>query len=576
VTSGMQPISASALTKAELPKPQYEEPRALTVPEIAKIVDKFGTAAFRCQQVGYDGIELNGATTHLLNSFLSRAWNKRHDEYGCDTLENRARIVVEIIREIKKRTSLAVTALFNGAEFGLKDGIAPEEAAEFAKLFEAAGADAIFPRVEFYRPFFDSTHFPDVYVYPEPLPNLHPLFDASHHGLGGEIPLAAFIKKGVSIPVIASGGIDPVMGERALRSGQVDFVSMNRRLLADPQLPNKIASGHPEDVRPCTSCMTCFAIGETGKTVKCRINAALGKSTLAELTADTKPASVKKRVMVVGSGPAGMEAARVAAQRGHAVSLYEQEGRMGGSLPMAAMVKGFEKEAILPWVEYLKTQVKKLNVEIHLNTNVDRSLVERVKPDVLIVAAGGVDATPDIPGINNSKLVVTGQELHQKLSFFLRFAGPKLLRYLTNFYMPVGKRVVIIGGGAHGCQTAELLVKRGRKVTIVDTENELGEGLVQEFLKPSLLKWLADKGVTLMPGVKYEEITSKGLTITTKEGARQTIEADTIVTALPMLPNDGARDLETAAAEVHVIGDCREPGWMIDAVADGWTIGCSI
>ncbi|MBN1626033.1 MAG: FAD-dependent oxidoreductase, partial [Deltaproteobacteria bacterium] len=207
-----------------------------------------------------------------------------------------------------------------------------------------------------------------------------------------------------------------------------------------------------------------------------------------------------------------------------------------------------------------------------LGRNVTPSLVEKIKPDVLILAAGGIHDIPQIPGINGRN-VVTSETLHHQLKFFSRFAGPRLLRWLTKFYMPVGKKVAIIGGRLHGCQTAEFLTRRGRKVTVLDTgtEDVLAEGVVYPLLRISLLDWLDNKGVEMLTGVKYEEVTDKGLVITTPDGNRRTIEADTIATALPLKPDTALiKSFEGTAKEVYAVGDCNDPNLIIDAVASGY------
>jgi 2,4-dienoyl-CoA reductase (NADPH2) len=574
-----RPAAASSLPRNESPRPQFERAHELTIPEISDIVEEFAKGAVRIRRAGFDGIELNSATNHLLNSFLSRAWNRRHDAYGCDSLESRARIVVEIIGEVKRRNGrdFAVIALINGVEPGLRSGITYDESRGIARILEAAGADAIEVRAEFYsRPEDDrlrySTHFPEIYFYPEPPRALGARLDGSHHGAGITIPIAAEIKKSVSVPVIAVGRLDPQLGERAIRRGVVDFISLNRRLLADPELPNKVAAGRMEDIAPCTACISCFDFGEHGQPVYCRVNAALGREREYEI----KPAESKKRVMVIGGGPAGMEAARVAALRGHAVMLYERERRLGGALPIAAVVKGSDREDLGSLIRYLETQITKLGVSITLGTEVTRSLVEQVKPDVLVVAAGGVHDVPHVPGLDRHN-VVTSRDLHRTLKTYLRFFSPALLRWLTRFWMPLGKRVIVVGGGVQGCQVAEFLVMRGRRVTIVDTASEIGEGLLETLIKPYLLNWLIDKEVVMMPGVTYEEITDKGLTVTTKDGIRKTLEADTIVTALPMRPNaDLLVSLKGSVPVCYAIGDARAPNMIIDAIADGSRIARAI
>ena len=579
LAAGVRPLAASSLSKSELPLPHLTVPIEISISEIEGIVEEFGRQAERIKRAGFQGIELNAGCNHLLNSFLSRAWNKRQDAYGIGSMESRAKIVADIIKEVKRLNGkdFAIIALINGAEPGLEKSITPEESQGIAKVLQEAGADAIHVRAEFYsKPkdpgLRDSTQFPDIGFYPEnPYPEMR-VIDASRHGAGGWVPLAAAVKKAVSVPVIAVGRLDVNLGEEILRRGMADFITFNRRLMADPELPNKLAEGRLEDIRPCTGCSTCFDNNEHGNPPLCQVNASIGKEKEYEI----KPAQKKKRVMIVGSGPAGMETAMVAALREHEVILYEKEPKLGGSMPLAAMVKGFDREDILSPIRYYKIQLTKLGVDVKLGKEVNRSVIEEVKPDVLVIAAGGAHNIPEIPGIDRRN-VVTSLALHGRVKGFLRLFSPRVLRWLTKFYLPVGKRVVIMGGNIQGCQTAEFLVRRGRKVTIVDTAQEIGDGLLGVFVKPHLLDWLDRKGVTIMAGVKYEGITDKGLTITNKEGKRQTIEADTIVTAMPLLPNtELLKSLEGSVPEFYAIGDCKEPKLIVDAIADGSRIARAI
>jgi len=579
LTEGPQPVAASSLPRNESPRPQFVVARALEISEIEDIRDQFIQAAIRIKKAGFDGLELNGATNHLLNSFLSRAWNKREDEYGSSSFENRTRLFVDIVREIKRVNGkdFAVIALINGAEVGLKQGITVEEGAKIAGLLEQAGADAIEVRVEYYSwadndALRESTHFPDIYTYPTPPGKPDSCIDLSRFGAGANVPVAAEIKRRVSVPVITVGWLDAELGEKAISRGSVDFISLNRRLLADPELPRKIASGRIDDVAPCTACIGCFNLGEHGLPIECRVNAALGREREYEIT----PARRKKRVMIIGGGPAGMEAARIAALRGHDVVLYEKERRLGGSLPLAAIVKGSEHEDLVGLVRYLERQIAKLGVRVHRRVEADRSTVETEKPDALIVAAGGVHQVLDLPGVNGRNVMKAG-DLHKKLKGYLSFFGPKLIGRLTEFYMPLGEKIVVMGGGIQGCQVAEFLVKRGRKVTIVDSGEQIGEGLPNILIRPYLLNWLREKGAALIAGAKYERITEKGLVIVTREGERQTLEADAILVSLPLGPNTAMeKSFEGAAPEVYYIGDCREPHMIIDAIADGSHVGRAV
>lgn len=572
VAGGQPSLAASTFNKEELPLPGMSIPKELTVSEIERIVEDFGDFAARAKKAGFQGVELNAACNHLLNSFLSRAWNKRQDAYGAGSLESRAKIVVDIIKEIKTRNGkdFAVISLINGVELGLEKGITLEESQGIGRVLEAAGADAIHVRAEFYsKPkdpgLRDSTQLPDMAFYPETPYPAGPAVDTSRHGAGGWVPLAAGMKKVVSIPVIAVGRLDAVLGEKLLRRDIVDFISMNRRLMADHELPNKVAEGRLEDIAPCTGCLTCFNNSERGLHPVCQVNAAFGKEKEYEI----KPAGKKKRVMIVGGGPAGMEAGRVAALRGHEVALYEKENKLGGSMVLAAIVKGFEREDTLGFVKYLISQITRLGVDVRLGKEVNRSVIDTVKLDVLIIATGGTHNIPAIPGMDSHR-VLTGKLLHRQLKNYLRFVSPKLLERLSHIWLPIGKKVVIIGGGVQGCETAEFLIKRNRKVTIVDSANEIGDGLPEILVRQHLLNWLEKKGVSIFTGVNYEKITDKELVFINKKGKREIIEGDTIITALPLRPNNELlKDLSGTVPEIYAIGDCKEPHLIVDAIADG-------
>jgi 2,4-dienoyl-CoA reductase (NADPH2) len=255
---------------------------------------------------------------------------------------------------------------------------------------------------------------------------------------------------------------------------------------------------------------------------------------------------------------------------GHDVTLYEKTPILGGLLPIASIVKGPHPEDVTLIIDYLSRQIRKLGVKVNLGKEADLSIIEKEKPDVVFLATGANPTTAQIKGIDRPN-VVSGGDLHKQLKFFSRFFTPYTLRFLTKFYMGgIGKNVVVIGGALQGCELAEFLTKRGRKVTIVDTAEELGEGMVPALLG-YLTLWFKKKGVVMIPGVKeYVEITDKGLTIVTKEGETKTISADTFVSALPLTPNnDLMAKLKDKVPEVYAVGDCSQPGLIADAIGTG-------
>jgi 2,4-dienoyl-CoA reductase (NADPH2) len=544
-----------------------EKPHPLTVEEIQEIVDKFASAAVRARKAGFDGVDINAASSHLLHNFFSPFWNKRTDNYG-GSIENRARFAMEVIREIKKRAGndFPVSIILNGVEMGQAIGVPDsqclthKDAREIAKCLQAAGADAIQVRSHFLG-YHVGAYLPDSLFYPAPpipIENFPKEYDASDLGVGANIPAAAGIKSAVTIPVSVVGKLDADLGERILREGKVDFIVMTRRLLADPDYPKKIAEGRIDDIQPCTGCDNCLG------SRRCRINGLLGTpyNTIEK-------APKKKKVLVIGGGPGGMSAARVSAVRGHDVTLYEKSSSLGGLLPLASIVKGSRPEDLSLIINYFTRQLSKLGVKVELGQESDLALVDRIKPDVVFLATGGSSTVPNIPGINNPK-VVSGADLHRRLKLALKFFKPQTLRKLTKLYMPMGKSVIVIGGAIQGCELAEFLAKRNRKVTIVETKPMIGEGMVDALLG-NLLLWFKKQGVTLISGVReYLEITDKGLTIITGDGKTQTIEAESIVTALPLTPNNELLEgLKGRVPEVYAIGDCNEPQLIADAIGTG-------
>lgn len=260
--------------------------------------------------------------------------------------------------------------------------------------------------------------------------------------------------------------------------------------------------------------------------------------------------------MVVGGGPAGMEAARVAAVRGHDVTLYEKGRELGGLLPLAATMKGDEVEDLAGFTRYLQTQIGKLGIKVRLDEEVTPATVKRLSPDVVVLATGGIPAILQIPGINRHNVLRTWELPHDAESLVKSF----------------GKKVVIVGGLMQGSEAACFLVKQGRKVTVTETSDQVGTG-IPDFNRIRLVAWLEKKGVAMLTGVKYKEITDQGLVITTREGKKQTVAADTVLLATPSTADNRLfKRLEGKVPEVYLVGDARGRSLIVDAVEDGWRV----
>ncbi len=567
-----QPVGASAIN---IPGPgdfHRDMIRPLTVTEIQDIITKYIDAAERAQKAGFDGIDINAGSSHIVHNFLSPWWNRRDDEYG-GTPEKRARFMVEIIKGIKERCGVnyPIVVCLNGFEVGWTIGVDGETclthglATQNVLAAVEAGADALMIRSHWlglHVPGFlpDYMFYPEAQIPPEEMP---PQYYARELGRGAMRLMTEEYKKLVDVPLIAIGYIDIETGEGILERGQADFIGMNRPLMCDPDLPNKLAAGRREDVAPCTRCGTC--LDQSATFIRhCRLNAQFGTDSYV-----IEEAPLKKKVVVVGGGPAGMEAARVAALRGHSVTLIEKTSRLGGLLPLAGLIKGLELEDLPSLIRYLRGQIIKLGVTIQLGQAATAESILAMAPDAVVLATGGILTEPSMNGVDRRK-VLTTPELHRRVKPFLRLFGTRFMGWATRFYLPVGKSVVVIGAGLHGMETAEFLAKRRRKVTIVEPTNKIGEGIL-DFRLGLLMDWFARRGVKIIPGAGNLEITDKGLAYTGDHGVRRELEADTILPTLPLKPNVDLFDaLEGKVPELYVIGDAKESRMTVDAIREGY------
>jgi len=526
-----RPAEGRPVAPSPVPAPWTKVPRELTIEEIGGLIDRFAEGAMRAKRAGFDGVEVHGAHHYLVAQFLSPVTNRRNDDYGGDA-ERRARFLSEIIRACKEKAGdeYPVWCRINGHEFGVEGGLTIGDAKVAARLAEDAGADAI--------------HVSAFGYGADAMVNM-PIEE------GKLLNLAEAVNKVVSIPLIAVGRITPALGEEVLRKDRADLVAIGRGLLCDPELPNKAAEGRFDDIVPCINCFNCInEIIFKKQKLLCAVNAALGKEREYSIVRAEKP----KKVVVVGGGPAGMEAACVAALRGHSVTLYEGEREMGGQLLQASVAP--TKGPMQALVTYQSTRVAKLGVKVEKGKEASADLILSQEPDAVILATGVEPIVPDIPGLERAQVVQAVDVLEGKAN--------------------AGEKVVVIGGELVGCETADFLAGQGKTVTVTRRGPRMAIK-VMPGLRPALLDRLARKGVTLLTGVAYEEVTSAGLVITNKEGSRQTIDVDTVLLAAGSQPRTQLQEvLQRHIPEVFLIGDCVEPRGILEAIHEGSWVGRQI
>lgn len=520
-------ISASEIPAAADPSVTC---RSLSVDEIKILVEAFGSAAQRAKEGGFDLVEIHGHVGYLVDQFMRATWNKRTDEYG-GSFENRMRFAVELIQKIREKVGPGFPISFRLAvDLGIPGARSIEESQEIARALETAGVDAIHADAGCFE-------------------SLELIFPTVHMGDACLAYTARAIKEVVDIPVIAVGNMTPDTGAEILASGQADFIAFGRQMLADPELPVKVKKGQLEEIRPCIRCNEkCLGHAFLNLPISCAVNPLTGKEKYYEL----KKADTLKKVLVIGGGPAGMEAARVARIKGHEVVLLEKSDTLGGQL-RAAESSGFKKE-LHELVGWYKRQMEKTGVEVRMNETATLDKVKQINPDAVILAVGAVPSKPGIPGIDGDNVIeVTDFYIHGK---------------------PVaGDRIVVAGGGLSGCDAALDLANSGKQVTLVEMLPELAIGM--NFVsRISLLGRLAKAGVIMKTEHTIKEFRNDGLTALDTQGNEHFFPADSIILAMGLESDQTLSDqLQASVEELYEIGDCVNPGNAGNAIKDGFVAG---
>lgn len=530
---GTQPICAPSA----LPWPKLWDqygvqavPHVLTIEEIQDIVHAFGDSALRAKKAGFELVEIHGAHGYLLTNFFSPHTNHRTDLYG-GSLENRMRIYVEIVRDVRKKVGadFPVTIRLSGTDYE-PDGFPIEDTIAMAKVLEREGIDAFH--------ISGGDHHTMIH-------QVSPMAMSLCHNTWA----AEAIKKEVSVPVIASGSITlPEYAEDIIASGKGDFVGLGRPLWADPEWPNKAAADHPEDIRPCIRCnegcleRTFFNY----KAITCAVNPVVSREGELKIA----PAPVKKKVAVVGAGTAGMEAARVLALRGHDVTIYEEKDKKGGLLHEAAAPEF--KADIRPFMQYQITALEKLGVPV---VQKKATAADLEGYDAVVCATGSLPIIPHIPGVEKPIAVDCLSAIN----------GAK----------PVGKKVVVIGGGLVGTETALDLAENGHSVTLVEMLPKIMKDVaVTDFLAYS--ERIAKTDMRILTETRLEEVLDNGARVSAKKG-EETIEADTVILALGLKAEQGLyNELAAAGKEVYLVGDAVKAGKIFDAIHTAYRVGLRI
>jgi 2,4-dienoyl-CoA reductase-like NADH-dependent reductase (Old Yellow Enzyme family)/thioredoxin reductase len=531
--SGSWSLATKSSIALDWPDPR---PIAITTDIMYQYTEWMAEAAYAQREAGFDFVELHATHAYIWRQFLSPMDNKREDEHG-GSIENRSRWMCDTVAAIRKAAGDDFGILFRLAAMEPEqNGISLADSCRAAQLLEEAGVDALIisEGANSHNRGFIASCVPLMISYDR---------NCFAHW-------AEAIKKVVDVPVMAVGRITrPDEAEAILETGQADIIGLARALMADPEWANKAASGSSETITPCLGCNTCFDYSKTGggfyDHMTCSVNARL----CDEGPTEYGPAERTKEVMVIGSGPAGMEAARVAAERGHHVTLYEQADRLGGLLHAAA--SGHGKQDVDEFRKYLTTGVTLNGVKIELDTKVDKDLVARVNPDALVVAIGAKPRGLDVLGMKGDNLVpaetaITGE-------------------------VPVGQKVLVVGGGMVGLEAAEHLANNGHAVTLVARS-----GLASDYTplnRGAIVDAVAMSGVISYEHVTVEDIAPEGVRVTI-EGKTRLLEADTIVLAIGSDADESFIDsLREIVEEIHVVGDANGNARFREAMIEGHEAG---
>lgn len=531
IITGVQPVAPSPLPC----KTVKEIPRELSAEEVEKIRNQFIAAAGYAEMAGFDGVEIHAAHGYLINQFLSPDSNIRQDKYG-GSLENRARLLMEIVTGIKKSNPRLLLGVRLNIEDFVPGGLEMTESLQVCRMLEAAGADLINCSCGTYESGLTSI---EPASYPE----------------GWRSYMAAAVKEMVQIPVMSGGIIrNPQMAEDIINKQQADLVFLGRTLLADSDWPSKVENDDIDEIRPCIMCNNCIESNFKNISISCTVNPTTGREREFPFM-QAFPENTRRSVVVVGGGPAGMQAALALSRYGYDVALFEKEDRLGGLLNLAAVPP--HKERIALFKDYLIRQLQKSRVNLNLNQPYTMAYLKDKYPDHLIIASGSKPLRPAIKGWNEHNCL-------------------QVEDLLKGRYQIKDRQVVIIGGGSNGCETADYLIKAHNNITIIEQEDFLAP-VMEKKNRRDLLNRLKDAGVSNYTGSQVTEIADGSLLITDRKGEQVTLAADYIIAATGYVPDNAIyREAQNLHPSVFLIGDALAVKGIKEAVLQGETLAATL
>ena len=512
---------------------------ALDEKTIDYIVNCFANAAEMAWLGGVEMVMIHGGHGWLLHEFLSPLNNHRTDKFG-GSLENRARISLMVVDAIRRRCpELLIEFRLSGSEL-VEGGLTIDDQVEFAKLLDG--------KVDLIHVTAGTFHYPET--------NQH-MVPSMFHPFGVNVEFAAAIKKAVKTPVAVVGGLDePELMEQVLAEGKADIIAVGRSIIADAQMPGKLRGGRADDVTPCIRCNHCISesfvpyVKYSSRLTRCSVNPVAGREYTEK---DVCPALIPKKVLVIGGGPAGMEAAITLADRGHQVILAEKSGRLGGAIRFAGHVSF--KSKLDQLMQVLIRRVERRKITVMLNTGMTPELARSLRPDAIVCAIGADPIVPPVPGVD-LEIAVSAVGMHEHME-------------------EIGQNVVILGGGLVGCEESILLGELGKKVTVLEMKPELCRDAPFLHHEAVLLE-MERLGITARTGMRCTGILPDGVTAE-QDGKEIKLPADTVIIAAGLAPKlDEAESFRSCAPEFWKIGDCRQARNVRLAIHEGYDAGSYI